>query len=167
MKYQTYYFRQKALKKEKELKKELLFCLIISLLIVIPAITIKVKADNQSIVIQAPIQLDGQAYTNDQIQKAYKQQIKKAYITKYTLQETGFNDGIMASGKKVYVGAVAVSDRTISLGSKITIDNKQYTVEDRTAQWIHNRQGLTVDIFSNNYQEALKFGKQLKTVIIE
>lgn len=39
-------------------------------------------------------------------------------------------DGIMASGKKAYVGAVATNDRDIPLGTKVNIGGKTYVVED-------------------------------------
>lgn len=38
--------------------------------------------------------------------------------------------GIMASGKKAYDGAVATNDRSIPLGTKVTLGGKEYTVED-------------------------------------
>jgi len=37
----------------------------------------------------------------------------------------------MASGKKVYDGAIATGDRTIPLGSLVELNNRRYTVEDR------------------------------------
>lgn len=87
---------------------------------------------------------------------------KTAYITKY--KWTGYR---MASGKYPYIGAVATSDRSIPFGTKIEIDGKEYIVEDRTALWVHERQGLTIDIYSeDSKKDILVFGKQYKKIFI-
>ena len=49
----------------------------------------------------------------------------------YDARQTKANpDGIMASGKKAYAGAVATNDRDIPYGTKVIINGKEYTVED-------------------------------------
>lgn len=80
----------------------------------------------------------------------------------------------MANGKMPYEGAVATSwtrDKNgkiiddIPMGTKIKIDGKEYTVGDRTAQWVHDKHGNTIDIFSNKpNNELLKLGVSKKTV---
>lgn len=94
-----------------------------------------------------------------------------ASITKY--RATGYP---MANGKMPYIGAVAVSDRSIPLNSQIAIESeilsdstkvfKVYDVKDRTALWVHEKHGLTIDIYTNgSKQEALQFGRQTKQII--
>lgn len=83
-----------------------------------------------------------------------------AYITYYNDSKN-----LMASGKRVYAGAVAVSDRTIPLGTKIKIGDKIYTVEDRTALWVHKRQGLTIDIWSPLSDKELLAKGRTKAII--
>jgi 3D (Asp-Asp-Asp) domain-containing protein len=63
---------------------------------------------------------------------------------------TCYNDsGIMANGKYTYSGAVAVSDRTISLNSKVYVEGYGIMdITDRTAKWVHEKHGLTIDIYS-------------------
>lgn len=85
-----------------------------------------------------------------------------AYVTKY-----GWTGYKMASGKYPYIGAVATSDRSIPLGTKIIIDGQEYTVEDRTALWVHQRQGLTIDIYSeDSVKEMLNWGKRKLDILI-
>jgi hypothetical protein len=53
----------------------------------------------------------------------------------------------MASGKIVYEGAVACP-RNLKLGTKVIIDGKTYTCEDRYATWLDATRGApTFDIF--------------------
>lgn len=69
----------------------------------------------------------------------------------------------MASGKMPYKGAVAASDRSIPFGTIVEIDGIKYVVEDRTARWIHEKHGLTFDIYSDApYSSLLAFGRQTR-----
>ena len=94
-----------------------------------------------------------------------------ASITKYLA--TG---NPMANGEAPYIGAVAISDRTIPLNSQVAIEDGElsdgtkvfrvYDVKDRTALWVHERNGLTIDIYTEeSEQEALQFGRQTKSII--
>jgi 3D (Asp-Asp-Asp) domain-containing protein len=79
-----------------------------------------------------------------------------------------WSDGYFASGKKVYVGGVAIN--WLPFGTKVLIDGKEYTVEDRGAKSIfgskHNHK-KAVDIYFESHQEALNFGvKRLKVEIL-
>ena len=59
--------------------------------------------------------------------------------------------GIMASGKYVYPGAVATSDRSIPMGTEVYIEGFGImTIEDRTALWVHEQRGFTIDIYDPN-----------------
>lgn len=80
----------------------------------------------------------------------------KVKITKY-----GSTGNSMANGEWPYVGAVAISDRSIPFGTRIIINGENYVVKDRTADWIQNKNGLTIDIYSEESNEdMLHFGKQ-------
>lgn len=79
-------------------------------------------------------------------------------VTKY-----GPTGNVMANGEYPHVGAVAVSDRSIPLGTIVLIDGKEYVVKDRTAKWVHEKNGLTVDIYSEeSNKDMLEFGRQTK-----
>ena len=70
--------------------------------------------------------------------------------------ECGGNDtGITASGKKAIEGVTVAMD-DVPLGTKIRIDGHEYIVEDRFGGGYTNR----VDIFFNNKEDALRFGRQ-------
>jgi 3D (Asp-Asp-Asp) domain-containing protein len=78
-----------------------------------------------------------------------------------------FADGHFASGKKVYVGGVAIN--WLPFGTKVLIDGKEYTVEDRGAKSIFgskDNQIKRVDIFFESHQEALEFGRRKVNLII-
>ena len=84
-----------------------------------------------------------------------------AVVTAYTnLPElTDSTPDIVASGKKVYDGAIANNCR--SFGTKIKLLGKEYTVEDR----MNRRYGCSHwDIFVSSYDEAIKFGR-IKTEV--
>lgn len=77
-----------------------------------------------------------------------------AIVTQYSYADSCHNvvDGkcLMASGRAVYVGAVACP-RFLPLGSKVQIDGKNYTCEDRYATWVDTKRGMpTIDIFVAN-----------------
>ena len=68
-------------------------------------------------------------------------------------------DGHFASGKKVYVGGVACN--WLKFGTKIEIDGKIYTVEDRGAKSIfgdNNNHIKAIDIYCDSHQEARNKG---------
>jgi len=70
-----------------------------------------------------------------------------------------YSDGVFASGKKVYVGGVAVN--WLKFGTKIQIDGVEYTVEDRGAKSIFGTKDnpiKAVDIYFESHDEARKFG---------
>lgn len=61
----------------------------------------------------------------------------------------------MASGKRVYEGAVA--NNCLPFGTQIELNGKIYTVEDR----MNKRYGCEhFDLFLNSYAEAIEFGRQ-------
>lgn len=79
-----------------------------------------------------------------------------ASVTKY------LDTGIMASGKQTYIGAIACP-RNYPFGTKVEIDGVEYTCEDRT----HYRYDGRFDIFTDeSYEDALKWGKQSKEILV-
>lgn len=84
------------------------------------------------------------------------------YVTQYSRADSCHNvvNGkcLMASGKEVYEGAVACP-RDIPLGTKILLDDTEYTCEDRYAKWLDDkREYPTIDVFV----EENPRGKEIK-----
>lgn len=65
----------------------------------------------------------------------------------------------MASGKEVYVGAVAYNN--VPLGTKIEIDGNIYVVEDRC---LHDN---VIDIYMNTIDKCYEHGVQYKKVKVK
>lgn len=89
----------------------------------------------------------------------------QAVITAYnaTPGQTDSTPNIMASGKTIYLGAVACP-RKYPFGTRIEILGKIYTCEDRLAKKFDDR----FDILMATNEEAINFGKQyLEVKIIE
>ena len=86
-----------------------------------------------------------------------------AVITAYSPvpEQTDEDPTIMASGKEVYENAIACP-RWLEFGSRVKIDGKIYTCEDRT----HPRLDGIFDILMFNNQKAIEFGRQKKLVEI-
>lgn len=78
-------------------------------------------------------------------------------VTAYTasVDETDSEPEIMASGKRVYVGAIACP-RDIPLKTKVEIGGKEYVCEDRMAL----KNDGKYDIFVGSKAEAYAFGRQ-------
>lgn len=87
-------------------------------------------------------------------------------VTAYSSYETcpsGYC--ITASRKNAYIGSLACP-RSIELGTKVCIDEVEYTCEDRTALKYNGRFDLWMGHGKQNWKRALKFGKQQKEVTI-
>lgn len=56
--------------------------------------------------------------------------------------------------------------RTIPFGTKVIINGQTYSVEDRTAQWVQDEKGFTIDIFMEEGCDA-NFGADKKLIIIK
>jgi len=86
-----------------------------------------------------------------------------ATITGYNAEvgQTDATPNIMASGKNVYVGAIACP-RKYPFGTKVEIDGIIYTCEDRLNIKYDNR----FDIYFESYEDAINWGKQTKQIII-
>ena len=71
--------------------------------------------------------------------------------------------GITAAGTRPVEGRTVAAARSIPLGTRIHIEGLGWrTVEDRTAKRFDGR----VDVYFESHAEALKFGKQQRTVKI-
>ncbi len=88
---------------------------------------------------------------------------RHAVFTSYSSGD-GYTPGtVMASGKKVYVGAVACP-RDMALGTVIEVDGRRLTCEARKAL----RFDWEFDIYAAGIDEALEFGrKELAYSIID
>jgi 3D (Asp-Asp-Asp) domain-containing protein len=86
-----------------------------------------------------------------------------ARITKY-----GWTGNRMSNTEYPHIGAVATSDRTVKLGTRIIINDIEYIVKDRTAKWVNEEfKHQTFDIYSEDTEaEMLEFGAQIMKVII-
>jgi 3D (Asp-Asp-Asp) domain-containing protein len=69
--------------------------------------------------------------------------------------------GITASGKKAVEGITIAASRSIPFGTKINIPGLGVrVVQDRLAKKYDDR----IDVFFNDHEKALKFGKKILTV---
>ena len=87
-------------------------------------------------------------------------------VTAYTLKECYHNKGKTASGELARTGIVAVSPdlerKGLKLGTKIKIgDMGTFIVKDRT----NSRNYGNIDIFMTSYTKALRFGRQIYTLV--
>jgi len=80
-----------------------------------------------------------------------------------TTSQTDIEPHIMASGKRVYEGAIASGDRRIPLGTKVKIGDIVYTVEDymnKRYDDLAKHGKRYFDIFMNDAKKAIKFGRK-------
>lgn len=68
-----------------------------------------------------------------------------------------YDDCVMASGKRAYVGAVACP-RALPLGSPILISGRPFTCEDRTAKKYDGRFDIFLGYGAPAHEEAKQFG---------
>ena len=81
----------------------------------------------------------------------------EAEFTAYSAGD-GYTPGtVMASTKEVYEGAIACPTK-YDFGTKIKVNGKTYTCEDRMAKRF--RDGEYFDIYMHSQEEALSFGRQ-------
>jgi len=77
-----------------------------------------------------------------------------------------YENCIMASGKRAYIGAVACP-REINLGTKVEINKTIYICEDRTALKFNGRFDIFMGYNQEAYDKAIQFGLQRLNVIIK
>jgi len=71
----------------------------------------------------------------------------------------------MASGKRAYIGAVACP-RHIELATRVMIDGKTYTCEDRTAKRYDGRYDIFMGYGRESYDKAINYGIKTTNVYI-
>lgn len=90
-------------------------------------------------------------------------------VSAYSLKESCHNKKsgvcIAANGEAPFEGITVACPRSVPLGTRvrITFDTGTdwvYFCEDRTAKWIEEKYGPTIDIFMNDHTKALEFGRQ-------
>jgi 3D (Asp-Asp-Asp) domain-containing protein len=110
-------------------------------------------------------QVDGNGAENNEV-KTIQQSVTETYIiTAYCpcVKCCGKTDGITASGEKAVQGITVAMDKTKPFGTKIYIDGVgERIVQDRGGAIKGNR----IDLYFNDHQSALEFGRQLKEVTI-
>ncbi len=75
----------------------------------------------------------------------------------------GKSDGITASGAQAVEGITVAADVNIlPFGTKIIIDGNTYTVQDVGGAIKGNK----IDVYFDNHEKALQFGRQTKEVTI-
>jgi len=112
---------------------------------------------------------------NEKDDRIYQNEIKDAPQGKIELikvnriaRVTCYTDkGIMANGDYTYPGAVAFSDRSVSLNQNIYVEEfGEMYIADRTAKWVHEKYTVsTIDIWMTE-EECKKFGMKYLSYII-
>ena len=90
-----------------------------------------------------------------QVVEAKDEKPLTAIFTAYSAGDGYTPSETMASGRKVYVGAIACP-RRIALGTIIVVQGKKYTCEDRKAKRFDGE----FDIYMATRSEALEFGRR-------
>lgn len=73
----------------------------------------------------------------------------------------GKTDGITASGIRAKEGVTIAADtRILPFGTKVIIDDNEYTVQDKGGAIKGNR----IDVYFDSHQDALEFGVQYKEI---
>lgn len=109
--------------------------------------------------LEAPKLLETQSVTFENVPLVQKAEVKEvktlsAVFTAYSKGDGFTPSDTMASGKKVYEGAIACP-RSIALGTVIEVQGKKYTCEDRMAL----KNDGNFDIYMETRAEALSFGR--------
>lgn len=79
-------------------------------------------------------------------------------------------DGIVYGAAMVELqpGVSVAASSDFEFGSVILIDGQEYVVQDRPANWIVDKyEGKIIDVYFDDHQEALEFGKQLKEIYMK
>ena len=90
-----------------------------------------------------------------QVVEAKEEKPMTAIFTAYSAGDGFTPSDTMASGRKVYVGAIACP-RSMALGTVIVVQGKSYTCEDRKAKRFDGE----FDIYMDTRDEALAFGRK-------
>lgn len=128
----------------------------------------KIEEPTETEVIQEPVVTEKPANPKPQVTSRGNSTVNgKTNLGTYTLTAycacakcCGKTDGITASGKKAVSGHTVAAPSSFPFGTKLEINGKIYTVEDRGGAI----QGKRLDIYFDSHQEALNFGR--KTAVV-
>ena len=82
-------------------------------------------------------------------------------------KDSAGNDIVTGSSGEQLISGYSVAS-PLPFGTKIYIDNNEYIVHDRTANWIAEKyDNKIIDIYFSTHEEAVAFGKQYKEVYIK
>lgn len=85
-------------------------------------------------------------------------ELVNAEVTMYSaIESCHYENCVMASGKRVYIGAVACPRKYV-FGTEVEIDGARYTCEDRTAIRYDGRFDIFAGHLYEDYDRALKWG---------
>jgi len=91
----------------------------------------------------------------------------KASVSAYSPHETCRPDYcITACGTSPQAKQTIACPRRLACGTKVQIAGQDYICEDRTARWIEEMYGGVFDIFMEDYNAAIQFGRQTLEVKI-
>jgi 3D (Asp-Asp-Asp) domain-containing protein len=75
---------------------------------------------------------------------------------------------LTAGGNDVKEGWTVACPRSIALGTVVNIEGiGERVCDDRTAQWVEDKFGGTFDVFTEDYDEAVQFGRKMRNVVIQ
>lgn len=128
----------------------------------------KIEETTEKEVIQEPVVTEKPVSLKTQVTSRGNSTVNgKTNLGTYTLTAycacakcCGKTDGITASGKKAVSGHTVAAPSNFPFGTKLEINGKIYTVEDRGGAI----QGKRLDIYFDSHQEALNFGRKTATV---
>lgn len=128
----------------------------------------KIEETTEKEVIQEPVVTEKPANSKTQVTSRGNSTVNgKTNLGTYTLTAycacakcCGKTNGITASGKKAVSGHTVAAPSNFPFGTKLEINGKIYTVEDRGGAI----QGKRLDIYFDSHQEALNFGR--KTAVV-
>ena len=98
-----------------------------------------------------------------------KEQVAEFSAYNPTKAQTDIEPTIMASGKKVFEGAIASGNRTIPFGTKVYVPElkRTFIVEDRMNKRYNQPDKHYFDILMKTPQEAKEFGRKQMNFIIQ
>lgn len=72
-----------------------------------------------------------------------------------------------ASGERLIPGISCAAPRDIPFGTELWLDGKKYIVMDRTAKWVEEKLGPTIDIYTGHTKDAHNEAKKLGLTHLE
>lgn len=120
-------------------------------------IFLRVKEDDKKIISSADVINNIESIPDSTVIKIYE---TSAYCG--CEKCCGKTNKITANGEVAVEGVTVATDKTIPFGTKIVIDGKTYTVQDRGGAITGNR----IDIYFDSHEKALQYGRQTKEVTI-